>query len=102
MSNYDRWLEQPYQDKYAEDDAIDQEIEALLEDEYDIKKFEVFMEAINNDCLYEEKVQKQITDALQTGDRLALGQAIFDAVCAKLENWAESEAVDRYNRGFYG
>lgn len=102
MSNYDRWLEQPYQDKYAQDDAIDQEVEALLADEYDIKKFEVFMEAINNDCLYEEKVQKQITEALQTGDRLALGQAIFDAVAQKLDNWAENEAVDRYNRGFYG
>ena len=102
MTAYDRWLEQPYQDKYDEEDAIDQEVEALLADEYDIKKFDVFMDAIANDCLYDDKVQKQITDALQTGDRLALGQAIFDAVSDQLEKWAENHAVDRYNKGLCG
>jgi len=99
MSNYDRWLEQPYQDKYDEEDAIDQEVEALLADEYDIKKFDVFMDAIANDALYAEEHQKAITKALQTGDRLALGQAIFDAVAVMLDSWANDHAVDRYNQG---
>ena len=102
MSNYDRWLEQPYQDKYDEEDAIDQEVEALLADEYDIKKFDVFMDAIANDCLHDQKVKQQITEALQTGDRLALGQAIYDAVSEELESWATDHAVDRYNKGLCG
>lgn len=102
MSNYDRWLEQPYQDKCNEEDAIDQEVEALLADEYDIKKFDVFMDAINNDCLYKEPHLNQITEALKTGDRLALGQAIFDAVSAQCDSWAEDHAVDRYNQGLCG
>ena len=102
MSNYDRWLEQPYQERYAEEDAIDQEVEALLADEYDIKKFDVFMDAIANDALYADKYQKLITDALQTGDRLALGQAVFDAVAEMLDRWAEDHAVDRYNQGLCG
>lgn len=99
MSNYDRWLEQPYQDRYAEEDAIDQEVEALLADEYDIKKFDVFMDALNNDCLHQEPFHQQIIDALQTGDRVALGQAIFDAVSKQCDSWAEDHAADRYNRG---
>jgi hypothetical protein len=98
--NYDDWLEQPYQEAAERDHAIEQEVERLLEDEYDIKKFDVFVDAIANDCMHMAKTE--IEQALATGDKHRLGELIFDAVAEQLDHWAESEAADRYNNGLIG
>lgn len=102
MHKLDSWLSEPYERQAEGDEAIQDEINSLLENEYDIKKIEVFLDAIYNDCLHHEIYKRKIEQALQTGDRLALGEAVFDAVADMLDKWAEDEAVDRYNRGFYG
>jgi len=98
--NYDDWLEQPYQEAAERDHAIEQEVERLLEDEYDIKKFDVFVDAIANDCMHMAKTE--IEQALATGDKHRLGELIFEAVAEQLDLWAENEAADRYNNGLIG
>jgi hypothetical protein len=98
--NYDTWLERPYQEAAERDHAIEQEVERLLEDEYDIKKFDVFVDAIANDCMHMAK--SEIEQALAVGDKHLLGELIFDAVAEQLDQWAESEAANRYNNGLIG
>ena len=100
MTAYDRWLEAPYQEAAERDEAIDAEAERLLDDEYDIKKFDVFVDALANDCIYMAKTE--IEEALAKGDKHRLGELIFDSVSEQLNLWAETEAADRYNKRLIG
>ncbi len=100
MTDYDRWLEQPYQEAADRDDAIDAEVERLLSDEYDIKKFDVFLDALANDCIHMAKTE--IEQALATGDKHRIGELIYDSVAEQLSHWAESDAAERFNQGLIG
>lgn len=99
MSEYDRWLEQPYQEAAERDEAIDAEVERLLSEEYDPLNIENFYEAIMFDVLgqYEEQIAKALVDPTPNFD--ALGRVVFDAVYAHWRNKAEALAAHRYNSG---
>lgn len=93
MTDYDRWLEQPYQEAAERDDAIDEMVEALMQDECDPQNVDVFLDALANDCL----AKTSLDEALKAGHE-ALGRVIADAVHAYCVTQAENLAVERYNQ----
>lgn len=95
MSAYDRWLESPFQEQCRAEEAIEELQQELLKTDYNIDDFNNFMDAINCDCLYDK--QESIVSAIEQRDTHQLGRIIYDAVITKLESWAESEAIERYN-----
>lgn len=100
--NYDDWLEQPYQEQAERDEAIDAEVERLLEDDHNPLDVSNFIDAICDDCLasYEERLDEALTDPNPHFE--ALGRVLFDAVYAYWRNKAESLAAERYNSGMIG
>ena len=103
MTDYDRWLEQPYQEQAARDDAIEHEIERVLqEEEYDPTNADTFLNAVDDAVLY--GVMEKLAAALKdpTPGHAALGKVIYDAVYEYCYTQAESEAVRRYNEGLGG
>lgn len=93
MSRYDSWLEQPYQDQYAEEDRIEEEIEFLMDTEHNPHDFDIFMDAIADDALYTHK--EQITAALAKGGTMEqLGKAIYQAVWDYCERRATEQATN--------
>lgn len=93
MSRYDSWLEQPYQDQYAEEDRIEEEIEFLMDTEHNPHDFDIFMDAIANDALYDKKAE--ITAALaKDGTMEQLGKAIYQAVWDYCERRATEQATN--------
>lgn len=103
MTDYDRWLEQPYQEAAERDDAIEQLVEQVLEEEeFDPTNVETFFEAINDGCL--EPLADKLQAALKDPNvgHAALGKVIYDAVYEYCYDRAEKEAAERYNSGLGG
>lgn len=90
MSNYDRWLEQPYNEQARQDEEFQELLDTLLETEYNIDNFDNFMEAIQDECLYKQR--EAIEDALYTKDTHQLGRIIYHSVLEWLEVMATREA----------
>ena len=64
MTDYDRWLEQPYQEQAERDDAIDAIVEEVLQEpEFDPTNADTFLQAIDDATLYE--VQEELAKALK-------------------------------------
>ena len=80
--------------------AIDNEVEWLLEHEYNIKNFDHFISALDSYALDNKRSLIQV--ALNNNDAIGLGVIILEAAKAQLEEWAENEAVKRYNDGLLG
>ena len=103
MTDYDRWLEQPYQEAAERDDAIEQLTEEVLaEEEYDPTNADTFLSAIDDAVLY--GVQEKIAQALKDPNPgfAALGAVIYEAVYQYCHSKAEEEAANRYNSGLGG
>ena len=101
--NYDDWLEQPYQEAAERDEAIDAEVERLLEGECNPHDAECFLGAIDDACLYSIPKEK-IAEAIAIGvcGFEAIGKIVWQSVCEHLRAQAESIAADRYNKGLTG
>lgn len=94
MTSYDSWLEQPYQDKYAEEDAIDEIKERIL-DELEPNTLSKLCEGVGEDSLYRR--EEEIEEALKARDFESLGRLIWAANWEYWEDYAERSAVDEYN-----
>lgn len=100
MTDYDRWLEQPYQEQAARDDAIEQLVEQVLqEEEYDPTHADTFLQAIDDAVLYAVKEKLALALKDPTPGHAALGKVIYDAVYDYCYNQADNEAARRYNEG---
>jgi hypothetical protein len=93
MTAYDNWLEKPYQDAYAEQEAIEAVTEELLANECDYQNPSVFLEAINEGaCLDDDAVYARLKEILAKGHSYAeIGELVYDAVVA----YCEANAIDR-------
>jgi len=103
MTDYDRWLEQPYQEQAARDDAIEFLVEQVLqEEEFDPTNPDTFLQAIDDATLY--GVREKLAIALKDPNvgHAALGKVIYDAVYEHCYRKAEDEAANRYNSGLGG
>lgn len=101
MTDYDRWLEQPYQEQAERDDAIDAIVEEVLQEpEFDPTNADTFLQAIDDATLYE--VQEKLAEALKDPEPgfAKLGSVIYNAVYEYCHRNAENEAVKRYNDGW--
>jgi hypothetical protein len=98
MTAYDNWLEKPYQDQDQRDEEIDNEIDRLLETEYNPADVKVFMDAIDNACLYAD--QEKLAEILKTNAPWEdLGRYVFKAVQTHCVNSAIQEAQTIINSG---
>jgi hypothetical protein len=93
MTAYDSWLEKPYQDAYAEQEAIDEIVEGLMQTECNPQDASVFLEAINEGgCLNDDNVHKRLKEILAAGHSYAdIGELVYDAVVG----YCEANAIDR-------
>ena len=93
MTAYDRWLEKPYQDACAEQEAIAEVVEELLSDECNPQNASVFLEAINEGgCLDSDYIHERLLEILSRGHSYAdIGELIWDAVV----DYCEGNATDR-------
>ena len=101
MVDYDRWLEQPYQEQADRSAAIEAMVEDVLkEEEYDPTNVETFFEAINDGCLepLSDKLQAALSDPEPGFAKL--GAVIYDAVYDYCYKRADDEAARRYNEGY--
>lgn len=91
MTAYDDWLEKPYLDASERDEAIDNEIDLLLDTEWRPTDIKVFMHAIDNACLYAD--QSQLLEILNTNAPWEeLGRYVFKAVQTYCVNSAIQQA----------
>jgi hypothetical protein len=98
MTAHDDWLEKPYLDQEARDQAIDNEIDRLLETDYNPATVKVFMNAIDNNCLYAD--QEKLAEILNTNAPWEeLGRYVFKAVQTYCVNSAIQEAQTIINLG---
>jgi hypothetical protein len=98
MTAHDDWLEKPYLDQEARDQAIDNEIDRLLETDYNPAKVKVFMDAIDNNCLYAD--QEKLAEILnKNAPWEELGRYVFKAVQTYCVNSAIQEAQTIINLG---
>jgi uncharacterized protein (DUF1778 family) len=98
MTAHDDWLQKPYLDQEARDQAIDNEIDRLLETDYNPAKVKVFMDAIDNNCLYAD--QEKLAEILNTNAPWEeLGRYVFKAVQTYCVNSAIQEAQTIINLG---
>jgi hypothetical protein len=103
MTDYDRWLEQPYQEAAERDEAIERLVEEVLEeDEYDPTNADTFLQAIDDAVLY--GIKEELAKALKDPNvgHAALGKVIYDAVYDYCYKQADNEAARRYNEGLGG
>jgi hypothetical protein len=101
MSNYDQWLEEPYQRKAEQDASIEKMVEDVLkEPEYDPTNIASFLYAIDDDVLHgvKEKLIQALNDPNPGFGKL--GSVIYEAVYDYYYELAEKEAAHRYNQGF--
>jgi hypothetical protein len=93
MTAHDNWLEKPYQDAYAEQEASEELVEELLADECNIQNPSVFLEAINEGaCLDSDEVLAELKIILERSHSYAeLGELVWDAV----SQYCEATATDR-------
>lgn len=93
MTAYDNWLEKPYQDAQAEQEAIEATMEELLANECNCQSPSVFLEAINEGgCLDDDAIHARLKEILARGHSYAdIGELVYDAVVA----YCEATATDR-------
>lgn len=92
MTAYDRWLEAPIQAHYAEQEAISDIVEQLLEDELNPRDPDVFMQAINEGaCLDNKEFNQALKEILDTKNYDELGKLVYDFVV----DYCQDEAVNR-------
>ena len=79
MTAYDDWLEKPYDNQAKIDQAIDDEIDHLMRTEFNPNIVDVFLNAIDNCCLYaiKDAIAKTLKDNAPYEE---LGRLIFEAV----------------------
>lgn len=94
MTAYDRWLEKPYQDACAKQEAIEEVVEELLEDECNPQNPSVFLEAINEGaCLTSDHIHARLAEILAKGHSYAdIGELVYDAVVEYCESTANIRA----------
>jgi HEAT repeat protein len=81
MTAYDRWLEAPIQAHYAEQDAISDIVEQLLDDELNPRDPDVFMQAINEGaCLDNKEFNQALKEILKNKNYDELGKLVYDFV----------------------
>lgn len=100
MTDYDRWLEAPYQEEQARLEAIDEVAEQLMETECNPHDVDVFLEAIDNACLHDPIFREKLAEAIKVGvsGHEKIGKVIWSAVYAHCTNEADSLAAERYNQ----
>lgn len=98
MTDYDRWLEAPYQEAAAKQEAIDEVAEQLMEGECNPHDVDVFLDAIDNACLYE--FREKLAEAIKVGvsGHEKIGKVIWSAVYAHCTATADALAAERYNQ----
>jgi hypothetical protein len=96
--DYDRWLQQPYEDAANRSAAIEEMIEDVLqEDEFNPCNPNTFIDAILEGCLDgKEDAIKAALDNEEVG-HAALGTVMYEAVYQFCYDRAEDEAAKRYN-----
>lgn len=94
MTAYDKWLEQPFQEACAKQEAIEEVAEELLADECNPQNPSVFMQAINEGgCLDNPHVFEQLKTILAKGHSYAdIGELVYDAVLAYCNATADMRA----------
>lgn len=95
--NYDSWLEQPYQDQYAEDEKVDSRVEELMKEDYKPTDFNNFIESISEAS--KEDVET-IEDYLEQGKFEELGRKLWGICYERMEAQATSHAVENLNSGY--
>lgn len=98
MTAYDTWLEKPFQDNEAKAEAIQEIAEGLMENKYNPRDIDVFMQALFDGAL--DDSETQIADAIKLGNKgfEALGKAIWQAVHDYCEVNADAEAIRIFNQ----
>lgn len=97
--DYDKWLQQPYDDRAKMSASIEKEIEVVLQEEkYNPLHWETFLTAVDEGALNEIPIQKLIT-ALEDPavGHSAIGTVVYNAVYDWCYKQAENEAAKRYN-----
>lgn len=98
MTAHDDWLEKPYLDQEARDQAIDNEIDRLLETDYNPANPKVFLNAIDNACLYADK--DKLAEILNTNAPWEeLGRYVYKAVQTYCVNSSIQQAQTIINLG---
>lgn len=92
--DYDRWLEQPYQDQCDMDNALEEIEQELLEGEYNPNHFDNFVEAIAEAS--QDNIET-IDDYMAQREFEKLGRALW---CISLEYW-EKKAKDKSPEVYY-
>lgn len=94
MTAYDNWLEKPYQDAYAKQEATDELVEELLAEDFNIQDPIVFLDAIRSgDCLGSDEVFDKLKKILESGRSYAeIGELVWDAVSQYCEETATERA----------
>lgn len=95
--NYDSWLEQPYQDKCNEDDAIDARVEELMDEDYNPNNFDNFIESISE---ADKTDIETIEDYLEKGEFEKLGRKLWSICYDRMEKQATDHAVENLNSGY--
>lgn len=103
MTDYDRWLEQPYQEAAERSAAIEALVEEVLdEDEFNPMNVTTFLSAIDDAVLHGVKEKLQVALADPEVGHAQLGKVIYDAVYDYCYDQADNEAARRYNEGLDG
>jgi len=98
MTAYDNWLEQPYQEKYAREDAVEERFDQLCrEPAFDCCNFDNFIEAINDEVLTPEK--ERIEECLNAHKFEQLGRLIWARVSDYYEEKAQKQAEEDVANG---
>jgi len=98
--DFDRWLQQPYDDRARASESIRQEIERILmEPEYNPCNVKTFIEGIENGALDDSRAAlKSALESPEVG-HAALGSVVFNAVYDWCYKQADNEAARRLHEG---
>jgi hypothetical protein len=97
--DFDRWLEQPYDERAKASAAIEREIERILDEPaFNPSNVETFWEAIDGGVLANVSKDdfRKALESPEVGHN-ALGTLVFNAVYDWCYKQAENEAANRYN-----
>lgn len=93
MTAYDRWLEKPFQEACEREEAFNDIVEQLMDDELDPQNPNVFMQAINEGaCLDNKTFNAGLKEILQTKNFDELGKLVYDFVVDYCQETAELRA----------
>ena len=99
MSRYDTWLEQPYQDSYTKEEAINQLADEICnEPEFNAYSTENIIEAIMEEALFQGDDKLRLTELIENRDMRNLGLFVFGRIFAYWERKALDEAERRYGK----